>query len=65
MWILEAIVLVVLLGISSAIVNGAQRLFMRLIGADTMFFGWKGKLVAILFITFTLFSPFAKLFGGS
>lgn len=49
--------------ISALIVNKAQQLFMSFIGADTMFFNYKSKLVAIVIVALFITAPIAKLFG--
>ncbi len=58
MKILGVVIFVIALAVSSAIVNGAQRLFMRLIGAETMFFNGKAKLFAMV-----IAAPIMNLFG--
>ncbi len=63
MKILGVVIFVIALAVSSAIVNGAQRLFMRLIGAVTMFFNGKAKLFAIVFIAMVIAAPIMNLFG--
>lgn len=63
MKILGIVILVIAFAVSSAVVNGAQRLFMRLIGADSMFFNGKAKLFAIVFLAMVMAAPIMNLFG--
>lgn len=62
MKVLIMVIFVVCLGIATAIVNGAQRLYMKFMGAEVMFFDGKKKLIAILFIALLLASIIVYIF---
>ena len=57
------IVIVISLILAVIITNGAQQFFMKIMGADVMFFSMKKKLIAIIFITIMLTGIIAKTFG--
>lgn len=57
------IIFVICLGIAVAIVNGAQRLYMKLIGANAMFFSGKKKLIAILVVALFLAAIIVSVFN--
>lgn len=57
------IILIVSFVLGSIIVNWAQRMYMKLMGAETMFFSGKKKLIGILIVSIIVFSLIAKLFG--
>ncbi len=48
---------------SVAIVNGAYRLYMKVMDTDMMFYSRKKKLIAIGVLTFILFGLLCKLIG--
>ena len=48
------VVIIISLVAAVAIVNGGQNLYMKMIGADAMFFKAKSKLIAIGVITLVL-----------
>lgn len=50
MKILFGVIYIIGFIISAGIVNVAQRLFMKLMGADTMFFSMKTKIIIIFFV---------------
>lgn len=54
---------VVSLVVATIIVNGAYQLFMKLIGADAMFFSAKTKLVAIVVVALLIMGTVVKIFG--
>lgn len=62
MTVLIMVIFVVCLGIATVIVNGAQQLYMKFIGADAMFFNGKKKLIAILLIALFLASIIVHIF---
>ena len=45
------------------IVNGVQRIFMKLIGADAMFFNGKKKAVASFIVGLAIFGILGAMFG--
>ncbi len=59
----SAILLIVSLVIAVVIVNKAQQLFMKLLGADTMYFSAKKKLIAIVIVGIIVFSIIVSIFG--
>ncbi len=63
MQVLGVIILIIALAVSASLVSGAQRLFMKLIGADAMFFSGKVKLFAVLFIAALIAAPVMNLLG--
>lgn len=61
--ILKSIVFIVSFIISAVIVNKVQQLWMRLMGADMMYFSMKKKLVAIALIGLLIFGLIGALLG--
>ncbi len=57
------IVLVITLVVATIIVNAAQQLYMRLIGANAMFFNGRKKLIAIVVVGMTLAGAVCKFLG--
>lgn len=49
--------------VATIIVNVAQQMYMKLIGADMMFFSGKKKLIAIFLIGLVICGALLKLFG--
>ena len=56
------IIVIISLIIASMIVNKVYQLFMKLLGADFMFFSRKTKLVAILIVWLIISGAFLRLF---
>lgn len=63
MKVITIIILIIAFAISSMLVNKLQQLYMKFMGADTMFFNGKKKLIAIIIIAFVLAGTVFKLFG--
>lgn len=61
--VLETILFVVSFIIAAVIVNKCQQLFMRLMGADAMYFSMKKKLIAIVVVWLIIFGFVGGLFG--
>ncbi len=59
----QTIVFIVSIILSIVIVNGIQQVFMKLIGANVMFFSGKTKLVWILLVGLVIFEFVGGLFG--
>lgn len=53
----------VMLAVSAVLVNKVQQMYMKLMGANMMFFNGGKKLVAIVFIALVLEGCVLKLFG--
>ena len=49
--------------ISAVIVNAGYNLFMNFIGADSMFFSAKTKLIIMVVVALLLLAPFNSLFS--
>lgn len=60
---MQAIILIVCFFVSSIIVNQVQKMYMRFIGADAMFFSGKSKIIAIIVVTLFLTGLGLKIFG--
>lgn len=60
---LAIIIFIVALVIATIIVNKAQQIYMKIIGAEAMFFSGKKKLIAILIIGLLITGLIYKLFG--
>ncbi|EHL15065.1 hypothetical protein HMPREF9629_01998 [Peptoanaerobacter stomatis] len=58
-------IIILILGFvaSVIVVNAAYRLFMRLLGADSMFFNVKKKLIAIVVVWLVISGSLLKFFG--
>lgn len=54
---------VISLVVATIIVNAAQQMYMKLIGADMMFFSGKKKLIAIFLVGLVICGAILKLFG--
>jgi len=63
MEVMAWVVIIVSLIVAIVIVNGAQRLFMKMMGADVMFFKMKTKMAAIFIIFVIVAGLLAMLFG--
>lgn len=63
--ILQTIVFIVSFIIAAVIVNKVQQLWMRLMGADMMYFSMKKKLVAIVLVGFFIFVLIGSMLGFS
>ena len=63
--ILQSIVFIVSFIIAAVIVNKIQQLWMRLMGADMMYFSMKKKMVAIVLVGFLVFGLIASILGFS
>ena len=59
----SGILLVVSLVIAAVIVNKAQQLFMKFLGADTMYFSAKKKMIAIVIVGIIVFSIIGSILG--
>lgn len=57
------ITIIIGFGLSIFLVNKAYQLFMKLLGAETMFFSAKKKLVAIIIVGLIITSTIWKIFG--
>lgn len=60
---LTIIIFIVSFIIATIIVNKAQQIYMKIIGAETMFFSGKKKLIAIFIIGLVIAGLALKLFG--
>ena len=49
--------------VAAVIVNKVQQLYMKLMGADMMFFSMKKKLIAIVVVGILIFGLVGRLFG--
>lgn len=63
MQILLTIVFIVSFIIAAVIVNKVQQLYMKLMGADMMYFSMKKKLIAIVVVGILVFSLIVSFFG--
>ena len=63
MQILLTIVFIVSFIIAAVIVNKVQQLYMKLMGADMMYFSMKKKLIAIVVVGILVFSLIGSFFG--
>ena len=63
MEILGIIILIIAFVASVIVVNAAYKLFMRLLGANAMFFSVKKKLIAIVVVWLIIGGFGLKLFG--
>ncbi len=61
--VLEIAILVVSLILAVIVVNAGQQLLMSILGADTMFFSIKTKLVLIIVAAIFIAGFIGKLFG--
>lgn len=57
------IVLVISIVLAIIIVNWVQRMYMKLMGAEIMFFNGRKKLIGISIVSVIIFGLIAKLFG--
>jgi len=57
------IIFIISLIVATVLVNGGQKLYMKLIGADVMFFSGKKKLIAIIVVGLVLAAIIINLFG--
>ena len=55
---------IISLVVATIITNVAQRLFMKVMGADAMFFSMKKKLIAIVIIALLLTGLVINMFGS-
>lgn len=62
MKVITIIIFIVAFAISSMLVNKLQRLYMKLIGANTMLFNGKKKLIAIILIALVLAGTVLRIF---
>lgn len=60
---LTLILFIFALVLATIIVNKAQQFYMKMIGAEMMFFSGKKKLIAILIVGLLICGVFLKLFG--
>ena len=58
-------IIIVSLVAAVMIVNGAYRVFMRMMGSDVMFYSVKTKMIAIFVVFAVIAGTLAKLFGIS
>lgn len=61
--IVGTIIFIISLGIAIPLVNAGQRLFMRIIGVDGMFFNVKKKVIAIIIVWLIIAGFGLKIFG--
>jgi len=61
--VLQTIIFIVSFIIAAVIVNKVQQLYMKIMGADMMYFSMKKKLVAIILVGVLVYSLFANIFG--
>lgn len=59
------IIFIVALAFSFWLVNTLQKLYMKIVGADVMFFNGGKKLIIILLIAYALTEMVLKLFGAA
>lgn len=57
------ILFIISLVVATILVNAAQQLYMKLIGADRMFFSGKKKLIAIFVVGLLILGTAVQLFG--
>lgn len=57
------IVLILSFVVANILVNKAQQLYMKFIGADTMFFNGKKKLIGIVVLALLISSIIIQIFG--
>lgn len=57
------ILFIISLVVATILVNAAQLLYMKLIGADRMFFSGKKKLIAIFVVGLLILGTAVQLFG--
>lgn len=57
------IIFIIALVVATIVVNKAQHLYMKLMGAEIMFFSGKKKLIAIFIIGLIIAGTVYKLFG--
>lgn len=57
------ILFIISLVVATILVNTAQRLYMKLMGAEMMFFSGKKKLIAIVVVGLLILGTVAQLFG--
>ena len=63
---MEALVIIIFIAalvIATIIVNKVQQIYMKIIGAETMFFSGKKKLIAIFIVGLIIAGLAFKLFG--
>lgn len=60
---LTLILFIISLVVATILVNVAQQLYMKLIGADRMFFSGKKKLIAIFVVGLLILGTVVQLFG--
>lgn len=60
---LTLILFIISLVVATILVNTAQQLYMKLIGADRMFFSGKKKLIAIFIVGLLILGTVVQLFG--
>lgn len=60
---LTLILFIISLVVATILVNAAQQLYMKLIGADRMFFSGKKKLIAIFVVGLLILGTVVQLFG--
>lgn len=63
--ILQSIVFIASFIIAAVIVNKVQKLWMRLMGADMMYFSMKKKLIAIVVVGIIVFGLVGSILGFS
>ena len=63
MKIIGTIILIISLVIAIPLVNAGQRLFMKVIGIDGMFFSVKKKVIAIIIVWLIIAGFGLKIFG--
>ena len=63
MKVLQSIVFIISFIIAAAIVNKVQQLWMKMMGADMMYFSMKKKLIAIVVVGIIVFGLFGKVLG--
>lgn len=61
--IFQSIVFIVSFIIAAVIVNKVQQLWMKLMGADMMYFSMKKKVVAIVLVGFLVFGLIGSVLG--
>lgn len=60
---MDAAILIVSLVLAFVVVNAGQQLLMKIMGADTMFFNMKTKLVFVFVAFLVIFGLIDKIFG--
>jgi hypothetical protein len=65
MQILLTIIFIISFIIAAVIVNKVQQMYMKLMGADRMYFSMKKKLIAIVVVGILVFSLIVYFFGLS